>query len=460
MQYIILALISIFFVSCAAPYSNEDIKNEFKITQFENSYINQANKTDSIFEVFGDEDLKTLINLALNNNSDIYIYENRVNIAASQVKIAISKQMPSLNGSASYGFDGDSTINANLMASWELDIFGKYVSSKNSYEELLEQERQNLEYFKVSLISDIALAYFNIKYLQTSIILTRDRIKNYYDLVEIMDIYYRNGLVDFAVFLENKAFLQQEEQTLNSLLKSLEEQKNALRILINDMEYKFADSAYSFSEPIFNVNLENSVEIILNRPDIKAQIAALNATIYQLNSTKAQMYPTLNLSGNLGKILLSPTGIADLAYQILTSLTLPLFSRMEIYENIKISDYTRLQSYYTLQKALYTAISEVNNAIYSININKDLLKINNEMLDENKEILEVLKESNNLGLIDDIEYLNAINSNLLMIKNNIMSYFNTISAVIYLYRSIGGNTNDTKINEIKSIDTQNGEANE
>ncbi len=445
MKYFLYIFVAIFFVSCANPYTQEEIADDFYVGSFKNTYSLNAEQTDSIFDVFNDDELKHIVNLALHNNSDMFIYDSRIKIAQSQVKLAIANWLPSIDGGVSYNFNGDSTLDTNLMASWELDMFGKNVSSKNAYEEMLKVAKENLEYFKISLISDVALAYFNIKYLQSNIILTRERIKNYYDLVSVMDTQYKNGFINFSDFLENKTLLQQEEQTLNTLLNEYEEKKNELRVLINDSNYQFDEQEYNFFIPNFYVNLDNSVSIILNRPDIKAQIGNLNAAVHNLNAAKAQMYPTISLSGSLGKTLVSPSGVSDLAWSILSSLTLPIFSRMEIYENIKISDYTRLEAYYTLQKAIYTALSEIENAIYELEANKNTLKTSIEMLNDNEEVVATLKQSNELGLIDYVEYLTALNYNLSMIKNNNTAYFDTISATIYLYRSIGGNINDTTL---------------
>ena len=215
--------------------------------------------------------------MALSNNSDIFIYDSRIKIAESQVKIATSKLLPNVNADIGYRFDGSSAIDTNLMASWELDLFGKYAQSKNAYEEQLKIASENLDFFKISLISDIALAYFNIKYLQTDIVLTKERIANYQELVKVMQVMYESGFINFSDFMENKAMLQSEEQSLNTLLNEYENKKNEIRILINNKDYEFEDSNYEFRIPKFYVNLENSADIILNRPDIKSQIANLNA---------------------------------------------------------------------------------------------------------------------------------------------------------------------------------------
>ncbi len=449
MNFLYLISIALILASCASPYTQQQINSEFKLDNFKNNYDLLSQKTDSLFEIFNDNELKKLIKTALEKNSDIFIYDSRLKVAESQVKIATSKLLPNINADIGYRFNGNSSIDTNLMASWELDLFGKYSQSKNAYEEQLNIASQNLDFFKISLISDITLAYFNLKYLQTDISLTKERIKNYTELVETMQNMYESGFINFSDFMENKALLQSEEQSLNTLLNNYENKKNEIRVLINNKDYEFENSNYEFNIPKFNVNLENSADIILNRPDIKSQISNLNAAIYNLNSAKASAYPSISISGSIGKTLLSPNGITDLAYQILSSLTLPLFSRIEIYENIKISDYMRLEAFYTLEKSINTALSEIENAIYAVKTNKNTLHTSLQMLEDNKEILETLKQSYEIGLIDFTEYIKAINSNLLMIKNNNESYFNTISATIYLYRSIGGNINDITTKEIK-----------
>ena len=176
--------------------------------------------------------------MALSNNSDIFIYDSRIKIAESQVKIATSKLLPNVNADIGYRFDGSSAIDTNLMASWELDLFGKYAQSKNAYEEQLKIASENLDFFKISLISDIALAYFNIKYLQTDIVLTKERIANYQELVKVMQVMYESGFINFSDFMENKAMLQSEEQNLNTLLNNYENKKNEIRILINNKDYE------------------------------------------------------------------------------------------------------------------------------------------------------------------------------------------------------------------------------
>lgn len=455
---IFLVLISSLFIACSATYTQESLSSDFAIGDFKNT-MQTAKQSDSLSDIFDDKDLRSLINMALSQNSDIFIYETRIKTAQSQVNLVLSKQIPDISASASYSFNGDSTINTSLMASWELDIFGKYANLKNAKLEQLNIAKSNLKYFQISLVSDIALAYFNLKYLYNNIILSKERIKNYKELLVIMDTSYKNGFVSFSDFLEKKMDLQSEEQNLNTLLNDYEAKKNEIRVLINNRNYHFIEEMpteiYSFYEsdfelPSFSLNLESPADIILNRPDISAQIASLNAAVHNLNAAKAELYPTINISGSLGKAFLQP---ADFIYSILASIAMPLFSRFELYENVKISDYTRIEAYYTLQKGVNTAFSEIENAIYALEANKSTLKTSIEMLRQNKEVLDLLAQSFSLGLIDRAEYLSAINNHLAMMKSNNTSFFNATSAIIYLYRAVGGNENDIKIDSANEVES-------
>lgn len=213
------------------------------------------------------------------------------------------------------------------------------------------------------------------------------------------------------------------------------------------MNYHIESIDYEFVLPDFYVNFNSSVDVILNRPDVKAQIFNLNAAIFNLNAAKADLYPNIKLNGSISKTLLSPSGVGDIAYQILSSLTMPLLNRQAIYDTIKINDYMRLEAYYNLQKSIYKSLAEIDNAIFALESNKKTLKISQDMLDANVDMLNILKHRKDMGLIDSIEYLKALNSNLSMIQNNNGAYFNTVSAAIYLYRSIGGNMEDIKISK-------------
>lgn len=472
------------------------------------TYELARDESDSIFKIFEDLELKTLIQAALINNSDVAIYQTRIKAAQAQANLAESKLFPSLNAGASYQFDGDSKINANLMASWEIDLFGKFYHAKSAQDELLGAAKENLAAFKISLVSDVAAIYFNIRLLQNNIALTKRRVANYEALVAVMSASFEGGLVSFSDLMENKAFLQTETQNLNALQNDLEAKTNELRALIGDRNYDVganpavnleanlsanlggdsganpslnqaaqtplnpanlaAQSAadltiakaaanlanpanplnpsapnpapYEFSLNDFYANL--SVNVLLNRPDIRAQIANLNAAIYSLAAARATMFPSISLSGSLSKILLSPLGAGEVAWQILSSLTLPIFSRAEIYENIRIADYKRLEAYYTLQKSLHTALGEIDNAIVSLKNSKHTLNLSAEMLANNEAILETLEKSHALGLIDFSEFIKAQNSHLLMQKNHNSAFLSAINATIYLYRAIGGNARD------------------
>ena len=62
MKVFYISLVVLIFTSCASPYTQQQINSEFKLDNFKNNYDLTAKKTDSLFDIFNDNELKKLIN--------------------------------------------------------------------------------------------------------------------------------------------------------------------------------------------------------------------------------------------------------------------------------------------------------------------------------------------------------------------------------------------------------------
>src|ERR1700675_2376719 len=89
------------------------------------------------FDVFGDEQLQSLIRTAIQQNYDVRIAATRVLQAQAQLGITRSNQFPSVSGGANLSAERtaksivfpaieQSTGQLNLSASWQLDFWGQY----------------------------------------------------------------------------------------------------------------------------------------------------------------------------------------------------------------------------------------------------------------------------------------------------------------------------------------------
>src|SRR5215472_6655961 len=128
------------------------------------------------WDIFQDEQLRSLIRTALQQNYDLRIAAARILEAQAQLGVTRADQFPSVAGGAGISdnrsakskflpaFEG-STGHLNLSAAWELDFWGKYRrATEAARANLLASESARLEVM-VTLVSDVSGAYFQLRAL-------------------------------------------------------------------------------------------------------------------------------------------------------------------------------------------------------------------------------------------------------------------------------------------------------
>lgn len=168
-KYLYISLLALIFTACSMqPKLNLDekelIQSSFK--DYEKSDKKSFEKLDSSDFIL-DESLKKIVNLALLNNKDLNIALLKIDRAKALYGIETSKLFPSVNANGSLNRSDrnnniSSNYEANLAASFELDLFGKNQSlnlaAKNSF--LATKYAYNST--KLVLISQTISSYFNL----------------------------------------------------------------------------------------------------------------------------------------------------------------------------------------------------------------------------------------------------------------------------------------------------------
>src|SRR5207249_6356193 len=153
------------------------------------------------WEVFQDPSLKALIQEALRNNYDVNIAVARVQEARANLSIARSDLYPSFDysggvsrskvGPGIQGRSGGPVPNATnfysatMSASWELDIWGRIRRSNEAARATLLATEDARRGVRLTLVSDLAQAYFELLALDVRLQIARNSTDAYqrtYDL--------------------------------------------------------------------------------------------------------------------------------------------------------------------------------------------------------------------------------------------------------------------------------------
>ena len=192
------------------------------------------------WEIYQSPQLNALMAQALENNIDLKQAAISVNKALYQANILGADLVPSFSGSLSAstsknlktGSHGN-TFSSQLGLSYELDLWRKLSATADAQVWEYQATRQDMANTRLTLINNVADAYFNIAYLNEAIELAQKSLKQYQEINRIADAKFRYGRADSSQPTQAKQSLLSAQNNLISLKNSLDTQKQVLRNLLN-----------------------------------------------------------------------------------------------------------------------------------------------------------------------------------------------------------------------------------
>ncbi len=431
----------------------EDITTEglYRDTALVNTAV--ANDTASFGnvpwrEVFTDPQLQAYIEQALANNADLRTAMLNVESAQAALLSARLAYLPQLSlspqGTLTNWNKGEmttKTYNIPVSASWQIDLFGQILNPKRAAQVSLKQAQYNQQAVQTQLIANVANIYYTLLMLDRQLEITESTAEVLKDYVETMQAMYDYGNVNSAAIEQSRSAYAQVVASLSDLRQSLTETENAFCLILNEpahaiergvLENQVLPSEFSVGVPI---------QLLSNRPDVKAAEMALAACYYNTNSARAAFYPQITLSGTAGWTNSSGAGIVNpgkLLANLIGSLTQPLFYRGANIARLRQAKAQEEQAKIGFQTTLLNAGNEVSNALALYQ--NTVAKVNSRTMQVNsaRKAAEDTKELFNLGTSTYLEVLTAQQSYLSAQLSEVSDTYSQMQAVINLYQALGG----------------------
>jgi multidrug efflux system outer membrane protein len=338
------------------------------------------------------EELKSLINDALNNNFTLKILNERINQAKAMVAKEEAAFFPDLGFSIggqktgtqvknSHGqssrFDGTHSWDGSLTSTYTADVWGEAEANKKVQEFNLKATAWDLEESTLELTTTIAQIWIDIISNRNEKRILLDQIDNNKTLLELQKFRFLHGKA-------NALDVSQQHEVLanaNSQIPLLEKQE---RFLLNELVFL---SGYSLIDEV-QVNRKQFPEIIPlprvgvplnlldNRPDIQAARLRLSSSRWQISAARADLLPSFNVTARAlfssGKLdLLFHNWMATLAGSIAGPIFDGGFRRAEI-ERVKAVAKEQLNIYALI---VSRAIREVEDVLITIQKQDAFIKL-------------------------------------------------------------------------------------
>lgn len=400
-------------------------------------------------EVFTDPQLQILIEKGLKSNSDIRIAAEKVKQAQAPLLTAKLAFAPSLTlspqGTIS-SFDRNAatrTYSLPVNAGWQIDLFGELLSLKRYAKASLDQTKAYEQAVHSQIIVNIANMYYTLLMLDRQLEIsekTADILKRNTETMEAMKeaaIYNTTA----AGVEQSRAAYAQVEASLPNIRRSIRQTENALSVLLGEAPQSIKRGLLENQQLPSEFSTGIPLQLLSNRPDVKAAEMSLAAAFYNTNAARAAFYPQIKLSGSAGWTNSAGAAIinpAKFLASAVASLTQPLFQNGINIAKLRIAKAQQEEAKIQFQQTLLNAGSEVSNALYQYQTATEIAASRTMQVNSAKNAADYTKELFNLGTSSYLEVLSAEQSYLSAQLSEVSDTFDRMQAVISLYQALGG----------------------
>jgi len=413
------------------------------------------------FEVFKDSELQNLVRTGLAQNYDLRDAVTRVEQARANLGITRSNQLPQVSAGGDIDFtrlsrDGSFPLPASFvqnqnrnwgeaslkLLSFELDLWGRLRRATESSRASLLSARENRKAVVITLVSDVATAYFNLRELDYELDISTRTLATRQESLQLTQQRETGGIATQLDLRQSEQLVETAAETIPSLQQQIAQTENQISLLLGQNPGPVARGR-SLTDQDFPPDVPAGIPSALldRRPDIRAAEQNLIAANAQIGVAKAAYFPQISLTAALGgqsSQLSSLFAGQKAVYSFVPQVSQPIFSAGKLKSGVKLAEAERDSALVQYEKAISTAFGEVSNALIAHQRVRES-RIHQQALVAALEDRKRLSYMRYRGGVDT--QLNALDSDRDLFQAELtlaQLKRNEILSVVQLYKALGG----------------------
>lgn len=341
-------------------------------------------------------------------------------------------------------------------AIWEFDLFGKYRRSRNAAQYTLEATQEEAQSVLISMLSEVAVSYVNIRAIQKKIELTKQLIQVDEEQLAIRESLLEIGLNNEIQNTTQISTLQTDRASLPILESSFKQTVYSLAYLLGRQPEGLLD-LFQEIRPIPSSNDRVPVglpsDLLRRRPDVRSAERQLAAANEQIGAAVADLFPRIALTGisfgggnregssvgfegySLRKLLTWPSRV----FSVGLGLNWNLLDFGRVRGQIDVQNSLQRQALLNYEQTVISSLKDVESALvayFEEQKRQDSLQIK---VAADRRTMEITQSLHTIGLANHLQVLDTL-KNLLNSENALVESEQALTGdLIALYKAIGGN---------------------
>ena len=425
--------------------------------------LSQPLAVERWWTLFYDAALDRLVDEALANNLDLKLALARVEQARANVLLARADLYPSVNlevgvsrsrttevGSQPLpsGFDPvSSNHRIGVVASYELDLWGKYRASTAAAQNQLLATRYARETVRTTIVAEVARTYFSLLAADAELALLRDTLGLRGESVQLQRDRFEGGVVgqlDLRQAESERAAVVADIARVERAIKLYESALAALvgrspREVFTPAVQRETDSKRLLAVPAIAAGLPSG--LLERRPDVRRVEAELAAASLRIDVARADYFPTISLTALFGSESTALKNLFSgpaLIWSLGAGLVQPLIGLKAIEANVDAQTARRNETLVAYVQTVQTAFREAHDALAANRTYREALAAQGARRESLAQALELADLRYRSGYSGYLEVLDSQRQLLQADTLRIAAARDARIALVDLSRALGG----------------------
>jgi len=405
------------------------------------------------WQVFDAPALSALIREALADNLDLRITAAQIAEAQAQVAAARSPIFPQVSGQlvASRGNNNTAFVNASsfvaaLALSWEIDLWGRYRYATEAARAQFLATEEGRHGVIVSLVAGVAQQYLTLNGLRQRLGIVEQTARIQRDSLNLVKLLAEHGVQSATEVRQAETQLLTTENQIPAIELSLAQNEDALATLLGKPPRSFdigPDLPTGTLPPRVPPGIPSG--LIERRPDIRQSEQQLVAAHANIGVARALFFPTISLTGSLGRASDVLVGLVDrggvTTHAVGAAVGIPIFQGGALVANYDIAVARAEQAAEQYRRTIVVALREVSDALVAYDRDGAEVEGNRARVMVAAEYLKLANLRFRAGVISYLEVLDAQRQLFAAQLDLNASEVNQRLAAVQLYRALGGGWN-------------------
>ena len=405
------------------------------------------------WDIFQDEQLRSLIRTALQQNYDARIAATRILAAAAELGITRADQFPTVNAGAGItdvreakakflpAFEG-STGQVNLAVAWELDFWGKYRrATEAARANLLATEWARQEVL-ATLVASVSSAYFQLRALDLELEISKRTLGSRQESLRLTQTLADRGATSLLDVRQAEQLVFTAAAEVPALEQQIEQEENFISTLLgrNPADVPRGQKLTEQAQPP-GVPPGLTSSLLERRPDIREAEQQLIAAKARIGVARAAYFPQISLSGSGGfqsaaltNLFSGPAGTWNFG----ASLAQPIFTAGKLRSNVRLAEAQQQTALLFYQQTIQGAFRSVSDALIAYRKSREF-RVQEELLFQSAQDAAHLSHLRyNGGVTGYLEVLtnetNSFSAELALVQARL----NELLVLVQLYEALGG----------------------